>query len=602
MSDRRRPAPARSQPSAWYNPSDMRPRRALACLAMAVALTGLAQAGPTIRVRARSRIRIEKIVREAFGARITGRLIDASNGGGIDGQKLELHIEGNGVNLRETALTGQNGAFQIAPVLPLGAYTASAAYAGDANYGGSDLLGRTFDVAKDALNLTLQAPSSVNVSAAETEIMVAASYDNQPRVVEIALSFRAVDTTGAAGDEVSLGTVTTDAATGKASAKIPVAKLGPPGQKRVTASFAGDTAFNGTSAEATMTVVSPVTVTLTGPKGTLTSDRKIDLSGTVRDHKGPLAQVPIAITSGGRRVADVLSDTAGTFAVSLPASEYPSGKVAFVAEYTSGSSGRRSGRSTPIVINIKSAPPIPTEWSLLAVVATLLLVAAYVIVRTRPWRRIAALVRARRLGAGENAPTGLRTRGGIAARFRRADDTGFSGKVMDAHERKPLGGAEVVIEPALPVGAPPGSVPPIVILCDATGAFAVEHLPPGRTTGEVRRDGYKGERFAFTVPHRGELRGVAINLLPVREHVLKLYRGVVEPLLPDRNVWGFWTPRELLRHARRALKMESRSPLDDLTSLLEETYYSGRVPGDTVIARAEALAAESRPAPLRPAR
>lgn len=582
---------------ACYKEAPMR-LRALALLAatLALPLYGARSAGAdpsTIRVQARSRIRVDKFVREPFGVRIGGRLLDAGNGSGITSRMLEIKVFGVASgDITESAVTNAKGEFEVTVALPLGAYTMSAAFAGDADYGGSELTNKAFDVAKESLTLTISAPATVDVNAKTITVTIKASYDGSKRTVAVKLNRALIDGTGAALDDKLITTVTTDGPDGDASIQLDVPGLGGPGEKRLTATFEGDTAFNGSTAEHTLAVVAPIGLTLAGPTGTVRSDSRIKLLGSVKDHQGPL-QVPIAINAAGRRVADVMSDASGNFKVELPASEYRSGKVAFVAEYVSPSRWRRSGKSSPVVIRIEASPPIPIMWAALAALATALLVLGYLLWRWRPWRKVAALARERR--QGEEPLSGLKlARAGLVDRFRRPDDHGFSGRVMDAHEKLPVAGAELTLEPPRPVGAPAGAVPAIVLSTGADGSFSLEGLPAGAYSCEVRARGFVRERFKFQLPHRGELRGATVQLLPVREHVLRLYRRVVEPLMPDRAVWGYWTPRELFRHARRLLGEGAYGALGDFTILTEETYYSGRPPGDDVIDRAEALAAQSR--------
>jgi hypothetical protein len=94
-----------------------------------------------------------------------------------------------------------------------------------------------------------------------------------------------------------------------------------------------------------------------------------------------------------------------------------------------------------------------------------------------------------------------------------------------------------------------------------------------------------------TVPHRGELRGVRIDLLPVREKVFAIYRGVAQPLLPRPELWGVWTPREIFDHVRRKRRAGA---LGALTDFVEETYFSPRTPEEAIIPSAEASARAAR--------
>ena len=107
----------------------------------------------------------------------------------------------------------------------------------------------------------------------------------------------------------------------------------------------------------------------------------------------------------------------------------------------------------------------------------------------------------------------------------------------------------------------------------ADGSFPFEKLAAGEWRAEVAAPGHVTERFAVTIPHRGELRGVRVDLVPVRERVFQLYRRAAEPILPEPRLWGIWSPRQIVDHVRG----KRPSPaLADLTDFVEEIYFSAR--------------------------
>ena len=127
----------------------------------------------------------------------------------------------------------------------------------------------------------------------------------------------------------------------------------------------------------------------------------------------------------------------------------------------------------------------------------------------------------------------------------------------------------------------------LTLLADDKGDFAVERLAPGTWAGKARAPGYVTEAFSVAIPHRGELRGVRIDLMPVRERVFQIYRDVAWGLLPGPQLWGIWTPREIFDHVR------GRRPagaLGALTDFVEETYFSPRVPDEAILADASSRA------------
>ena len=132
----------------------------------------------------------------------------------------------------------------------------------------------------------------------------------------------------------------------------------------------------------------------------------------------------------------------------------------------------------------------------------------------------------------------------------------------------------------------------------ADGAFAVEGLAPIEWLVEVSAAGHVTEQFAATVPHRGELRGVRVDLVPVRERVFQLYRRAAEPILPEPRLWGVWSPRQIVDHVR------GRRPtpaLAELTAFVEEIYFSARLADEEVLPTASdhvdrAIRERARPA------
>jgi hypothetical protein len=91
-----------------------------------------------------------------------------------------------------------------------------------------------------------------------------------------------------------------------------------------------------------------------------------------------------------------------------------------------------------------------------------------------------------------------------------------------------------------------------------------------------------------TIPHRGELRGARIDLVPVRERAFAIYRSAAQPLLPRPELWGIWSPRQIVDHVRAR-----RAPpaLAALTAQIEEVYFSGRLPDESILPQVEANAA-----------
>src|SRR5262249_21797269 len=149
------------------------------------------------------------------------------------------------------------------------------------------------------------------------------------------------------------------------------------------------------------------------------------------------------------------------------------------------------------------------------------------------------------------------------------------GRVCDAVRGHGVGGARLVLA---------SETEQRELVADGFGHFEVE-LAPGWWHVEVLAPGYVTEVVKAPIPHRGQLRGARIDLLPVKEKVFAIYRQVAAPLLPRPDLWGVWTPREILDHMRAA---RPEGALGSLTALVEEAYFSVRVPDESVIAEASA--------------
>jgi hypothetical protein len=106
----------------------------------------------------------------------------------------------------------------------------------------------------------------------------------------------------------------------------------------------------------------------------------------------------------------------------------------------------------------------------------------------------------------------------------------------------------------------------------------------GDWSAEVTAHGHVTETFMISIPHRGELRGVRVDLVPVRERVFQLYRRAAEPVLPESRLWGIWSPRQIVDHVRS----KRPSPaLAELTDFVEEIYFSPRLAAESILVEAE---------------
>jgi hypothetical protein len=184
-------------------------------------------------------------------------------------------------------------------------------------------------------------------------------------------------------------------------------------------------------------------------------------------------------------------------------------------------------------------------------------------------------------------------RASLVSTLRRASDHGFAGLVRDAVRQRPVATAEVRLS---------REGQDMSTITDADGRFALEQLTPGEWRARVSAVGHVSERFVVSIPHRGELRGVNVDLVPVREKVWSLYRRAAQPRLPSPELWGIWSPRQIVDHLRAGPPTPA---FVELTGFVEETFFSARVPDEAVLPGAEqrvqaALAEARSKAPAAP--
>ena len=122
------------------------------------------------------------------------------------------------------------------------------------------------------------------------------------------------------------------------------------------------------------------------------------------------------------------------------------------------------------------------------------------------------------------------------------------------------------------------------LFSDAAGKFKVPGLAAGLHEIKVTKPGYVSEIFHVQIHHRGSLHGIRVDLVQVRVRLLEIYRKATLPLLPEENLWACWTPRELTRHvgSRAGRKLW---PLENLTALLENAYWSSMPAEEEVLGR-----------------
>jgi hypothetical protein len=549
-------------------------------------------AAPTVTVRARTYVKIDQIVRTGNGVRVRGKLLDAGSGAGVASRAVVLDVGGE----MQSTTTDADGTFVIYVDLAEGEHAIAARFGGDDLYGGSSFDPATFDVEKGTLALDLEAADvTLDDKGAAVRISVA-SRGGPEADVHIALLAGEQRTVLQPLERIKTGR------DGVARVTIPRDKLGKPGEKRLVARFTGNDVFNPSEAETTFRLMTTTSFAeLSAPQGNVAFESDLRVSGRLLDGAGdPVPDVLITLSGAGRRLTDTLTDARGGFRMVLAASELGPGPATLSVAHESRVPWRMGVEGTQFSIVIAEPRPLPIAYTVGAFLFTAGAVVGYVLYRTRPFRGLADRLRRRRRPqsspeavvseeGGGTAPTpGLKpARPGIMSTLRRPSDTGFDGRVRDAVRGDGLSAQIVLVDGGAPM----------VVATDAHGNFAVEDLAATTWRVEVAAPGFVTERFTLTIPHRGELRGVRIDLLPVRERVFQVYRDVAARLLPKPALWGVWTPREIFDHVRAH---KPAPALSELTGFVEEAYFSPRTPSEEIlpVAEGKARAAQAEQASL----
>jgi hypothetical protein len=560
---------------------------AVALLVVAVGSAATAGAAPVIDVQARTRVGIDTVTRTGSGVRVRGTLVDASTGDGLAGREVIVLVDGEPAS----GVTDRSGRFDVGAPAAATRVQVAARFDGDADFGESAFEARAYDATRAALNLELRVPESVDAAATGVEAQVTATSEDGPEQVRVTL--RAGDGSGP-GALRAVGEAQTGA-DGTARVELPRDRLGLPGDKRLFARFDGSPALNPAQAEARFVLVTATHFSdLELPPATVRYEKDIVAAGKLLDTEGkPVAGTVVTLARDGEAAAEEVTDARGRFALHVEAADHGPGPVTFTLEHTSTVPWRRGAVSSPFAVEIAPPRPVPPWVSFAAFGGTALAVLLYVLVRTEPWRLATSWLRARRrrpesaperpLAAEEEAPApGLKAaRPGLMSTLRRAQDHQLSGRVRDLVRGVAVGGARLRLTLGDTVHE---------LVADGDGHFEIE-LAPGHWSVVVSAHGYVTETVNAPVPHRGELRGARIDLLPVRERVFALYREVAAPLLPRPELWGVWTPREILDHLRGA---RATGAFGALTDLVEEAYFAERVPDESVVAEAAQVAIAAR--------
>jgi hypothetical protein len=572
----------------------------VACIVLGVLAAPGAAEPPRVEIRAQSRLALDRV--RLLGddkAEIRGQLLDGLTGDGIADQVVTIQVGGpDGETVRAT--TGPDGRFRVtAPVAP-GPQAIDLTFRGGTQIEGSQLR-ETTDPSRAQVVLTID----VEDAPGGLRITVHATADDRPVPLPIALSVGATD--GALAPLTDTISETAFLLTRKAA--------GGPGPRRLRAAFAGDDTRQAATAERSveLTAASKTTIQLSAPR--IAYEDELVVSGKVVerietgggdpdgsaggaggkaprgverigaggkaprgiDEDGPpVARAAVTLTSGERRLAQGATGEDGSYRFRVEGQILGQGQWGLQVQADPGKPSIRPSRSPPEVVRVSAPQPVPVSYTIAAFVATACAAGGFFAARARPWhklRRPAPPAEMPVHGALDEPLDGglVAAKPGLVSTLRRASDDGFAGAVRDAVRGRPVADAEV----RLRLGDLHRA-----ITTGADGSFALEGLAFGEWSAQVTAPGHVTETFVVSIPHRGELRGVRVDLVPVRERVFQLYRRAAEPLLPEPRLWGVWSPRQIVDHVRRKRPTPA---LAELTDFVEEIYFSPRVAEETVL-------------------
>lgn len=564
---------------------------ALAALAMA---PEVARAAPVVRVKARTDIKLLPVEHREDGVAVRGEVLEQITGQPVADERVTVTMN----RRTRQARTDERGIFELVFDVGRGRYDISAALADTPEYAGSQAELSGVDMEKQNVRITLHVEDP-ELTQDAVELTVEARTEQDVGVSIAADLYIGQD---GDGEPEYLDKVRTDLR-GIATYSIDRAALGELGRKRLMVKFLGDRTYNPTQAQTELVLSTATRTTFAVASSNIAYEEELEAIGRVVDERGQaIAQAPVSLKVGGRRLASELTDEGGSFRFEVPGVELGAGSAGIQVVFEPTRPWHRPSRSAVVRVTVAEPQPVPVRHTLAAFGATAMVMLAFIGLRIRPWQGWISRLRRRRKDDERDpeqddeeaeAPQGGLTAAAtsIVSNLRRPHVFELSGVVRDAVTNRRVRGAVILLaHPDMHQQREES---------DGRGRFRFEELIAGTWQVEVGASGYVTERFPIAVPHRGEFSGARVDLVPVRERIFAMYREVAEPRLPDREKWGIWTPRQIVDHVRA----QKPSPaLAALTDFVEESYFSQRTPQESILvhaaervdaARAELAAAQS---------
>lgn len=531
---------------------------------------GAARAAPIVEVKSHSRLQLDGVRRDGDLVVVTGRLFDPQTSLGIPRSNVQITVAGIPLSTE----TDADGRFNVAVSAPPGRQSIEMSYDGNGSVDQSSLAEEA-DPELTPVTLSFEArPTATGVALTVTATAGSSTFDAPLQLF--------VDRPGS--DEMK------EVARGTAGTAIELTRkqLGGAGTRRFRADYAGDDTHQPASVTGTYELTSASKTSLSVDETSMAYEDTLTASGAITDEDGTgLAGAAVTLVSGDRRLAQGVSDSAGRYRFRVEGEILGVGTVALQTLAEPGGAVQLS-RSEPMVVKVAPPQPVPIAYTFLAFAATGLAAAAFFLARTKPWKRFAKEeAPAQQVVQNAEAQQGglVVNKPSLVSTLRRASDHGFSGAVRDTVRGRPVPGAVVHIHrrgEGQAAAAADGGAPAVEFRAVAgeDGSFTIEELAAGEWTASVSASSHITEAFPIVVPHRGELRGVRVDLVPVREKVFLLYQRAAMPVLPDPKLWGVWSPRQVVDHVRATRPSPA---LAKLTDFVEEVYFSARAIEETVL-------------------
>lgn len=325
-------------------------------------------------------------------------------------------------------------------------------------------------------------------------------------------------------------------------------------------------------------------VTLKTGRKTGRVDETIDVAGKVVDDLGPVSDGLVHVRVNGRIAASARTDKEGRYTTRLHLKEMTVGRIKMTAHFLPSEEHHMPASSPVVEFTILSARPIPMTFYTASALLTALLLLVLIGLRNRPWRHLTAFLQKRR--ARKVQKSGIRLGSSELRAYLGAGRHTISGQVIEAPKGPPVKGARMVLDPL-------SHSPAVELVSDETGRFGPCTLASGSFRLVCSSPGFLTESRVVTVPHRGELDGVIVELVSIRRRVMEIYQEVVLPMLPSRSLVDILTPSELLAHVSD-MRQAAAPAMAALTEMVEKTYYSSRIPDPGAISEVQRLGLDAR--------